>query len=89
MRDGTALDRAAQSADPRNDYARRFPALARLLLDHGAQVSISAAVALGDAEPLPRCTLPRRGAVWMVSAGLDSLPCSSTAEPGSICATIC
>lgn len=48
----TALDRAAQSAEPRNDYAQRFPALARLLLDHGAEITVSAAVALGDAERL-------------------------------------
>ena len=46
----TALDRAAISPDARNDYARRFPTLARLLLDHGAKVTISAAVALGDVE---------------------------------------
>jgi len=50
MRDSTALDRAAQSAEPHNDYAQRFPALARLLLDHGAEITISAAVALGDVE---------------------------------------
>jgi hypothetical protein len=49
MRDRTALDRAAQSAEPHNDYAQRFPALARLLLDHGAEIMISAAVAPGDA----------------------------------------
>jgi ankyrin repeat protein len=34
MRGFTALDRAAHSDKPRNDYARRFPALSRLLLDH-------------------------------------------------------
>jgi ankyrin repeat protein len=50
MQDCTALDRAAHSAKPRNDYARRFPALARLLLEHGTEITISAAVALGDAE---------------------------------------
>jgi ankyrin repeat protein len=46
----TALDRAAQSAEPRNDYAQRFPAVAQLLLDHGAEITISAAVALGEAN---------------------------------------
>ena len=46
----SALDRAAQSAEPRNDYAQRFPALARLLLDHGAEITVSAGVALGEAE---------------------------------------
>ena len=50
IRDRTALDRAAHSAEPRNDYALRFPALARLLLDHGAEITLSAAVALGDVE---------------------------------------
>ena len=50
LRDNTALDRAAQSAEPRNNYAQRFPALARLLLDHGAEITISAAVALGDEQ---------------------------------------
>jgi ankyrin repeat protein len=50
MRGGSALDRAAQSAaEPRNERAQRFPALARLLLEHGAEITISAAVALGDA----------------------------------------
>ena len=46
----TALDRAAQSAEPRNDTALRFPAIAQLLLDRGAEITISAAIALGDAE---------------------------------------
>jgi ankyrin repeat protein len=50
LRDSTALDRAAHSAEPRNGYALRFPALARLLLEHGAEITVSAAVALGDAE---------------------------------------
>jgi ankyrin repeat protein len=50
MRGSTALDRAAQSAEPRNDYAKRFRAVAQLLLDHGAEITISAAVALGDAQ---------------------------------------
>lgn len=50
MWENTALDRAAQSAEPRNDYAQRFPDIAKLLLDHGAEMTISAAVALGDAE---------------------------------------
>lgn len=46
----TALDRAALAADPRNQNAQRFPAIARLLLEHGADLTIHAAVALGD-EP--------------------------------------
>jgi ankyrin repeat protein len=46
----TALDRAAFSADPRSDHAQRFPAVARLLLEHGSELTVFAAVALGDAS---------------------------------------
>ncbi len=45
----TPLDRAALSADPRNEHAKRFPAIARLLLESGAEMTIRAAVALADA----------------------------------------
>ena len=45
----TALDRAALSADPRHGHAQRFPEIARLLLYHGAELTITAAVALADA----------------------------------------
>ena len=44
----TPLDRAALAADPRNDNARRFPIVARLLLERGAEMTIRAAVAMGD-----------------------------------------
>jgi len=44
----TPLDLAALAADPRNRGAQQFPAIARLLLDHGAEVTIRAAVALAD-----------------------------------------
>ena len=44
----TPLDRAALAARPHNDCARRFPAIARPLLDRGAEVSLPAAIALGD-----------------------------------------
>jgi ankyrin repeat protein len=46
----TPLDRAALAADPRNEHAKRFPAIAKRLLDHGAEVTICAAVALADAS---------------------------------------
>jgi len=46
----TALDRAVLAADPRNQSAKRFPPIARLLLEHGADLTIRAAVALAD-EP--------------------------------------
>jgi ankyrin repeat protein len=45
----TALDRAALAAHPHNDYANQLPAIAKLLLQHGADLTIRAAVALADA----------------------------------------
>jgi ankyrin repeat protein len=45
----TALDRASLAADPRNRNAQQFPAIAKLLLKHGADVTVRAAVALADA----------------------------------------
>ncbi len=46
----TALDRAALAADPRHpESAERFPAVAKLLLEHGAEVTVRCAVALADA----------------------------------------
>jgi ankyrin repeat protein len=45
----TPLDRAALAADPRNEVAKRFPAVASRLLERGAEVTIYAAVALADA----------------------------------------
>jgi ankyrin repeat protein len=49
IRDLTPLDRAALAADPRNDTAKTFPAIADMLLAGGAERTIHAAVALGDA----------------------------------------
>src|SRR5271157_3387109 len=46
----TALDRAALAAHPHNDHANQFPAIAKLLLEHGAELTIRAAVALADAR---------------------------------------
>lgn len=46
----TPLDRAARSAGPYNDHAQRFPAVAKLLLDRGAEVTLHAAVALADIQ---------------------------------------
>jgi len=48
LRGLTPLDRAALGARPYNDCAQRFPAVARLLLDRGAEVSLPVAIALGD-----------------------------------------
>jgi ankyrin repeat protein len=44
----TPLDYAALAADPRNRGVARFPALAQLLLQHGSEMTVRAAVALGD-----------------------------------------
>jgi ankyrin repeat protein len=48
LRGLTPLDRAALFVNPHNDGAKRFPGVARLLLDRGAEVSLNAAIALGD-----------------------------------------
>jgi ankyrin repeat protein len=48
IHDRTALDLAAMAADPRNEGAKLYPAVARLLLEQGAELTISPAVALGD-----------------------------------------
>jgi ankyrin repeat protein len=45
----TPLDRAALAADPRNNVAKVFPSIAQKLIERGAEVTIHAAVALGDA----------------------------------------
>jgi ankyrin repeat protein len=45
----TPLDRAALAADPRNRTAQRFPLIAELFLERGAELTIYAAVALADA----------------------------------------
>jgi ankyrin repeat protein len=79
MRDSTALDRAAHSAEPRNDYAQRFPAVARLLLDHGAEITISAAVALGDVQRVREMIVadPAMLRRTLRNGGLLSLGCES------------
>jgi ankyrin repeat protein len=83
MRDSTALDRAAQSAGPGNGGAQRFPAVARLLLDRGAELTLSAAVALGDAEqvramlaadPAPLRRSPRHGGLLSLAVNHNQLP---------------
>ena len=45
----TPIDLAAMAADPRNKRAERFPQVAALLREHGAALTVRAAVALGDA----------------------------------------
>jgi ankyrin repeat protein len=46
----TPLDHGALAADPRNRCAERFPATAQLLLQQGAELTVRAAVALGDQD---------------------------------------
>jgi ankyrin repeat protein len=50
-RELTPLDHAALGVDPRNKRGEGFPRVAALLLEHGAAMTVRAAVALGD---LPR-----------------------------------
>ncbi len=50
LRGFTSLDRAALGVTYYNDRAHRFPAIARLLLDRGAEVTLPAAIALGKAD---------------------------------------
>jgi ankyrin repeat protein len=57
----TPLDRAALAVDPRNDKAGDFPAVARLLLAHGADVTIRAAVALADTARIRELVLAEPG----------------------------
>jgi ankyrin repeat protein len=46
----TPLDHAALGVSPRNDRSKRFPRIAQLLLEYGAQLTVRAAVALGDED---------------------------------------
>lgn len=71
----TPLDRAAIAARPENDMAQRFPAVARQLLDHGAEVTIRAAVALADTERVREGITGNRGLLREIgsSGGLLSV----------------
>ena len=50
----TPLDYAALAADPRNHRAEHFPRIAVMLLEHGADLTVRAAVALGDGPRVRR-----------------------------------
>jgi len=63
----TPLDHAALAADPRNQSAQRFPAIARQMLEHGADLTIRAAVALGDAPRIRELIHAAPGWVKQVS----------------------
>jgi ankyrin repeat protein len=62
----TALDRAALAADPRNQGADQFPAIASLLREHGAAVTIRAAVALADVQRIRELVQAEPGLVRQV-----------------------
>jgi ankyrin repeat protein len=55
LRGLTPLDRAALAADPRNQAAQEFPAIANLLLQRGAELTVRGAVALGNAARVQEC----------------------------------
>jgi ankyrin repeat protein len=59
----TPLDRAALAVDSRNDRAQGFPAIARLLLARGADLTICAAVALADIARIRELLLADPGAL--------------------------
>jgi ankyrin repeat protein len=61
LRGLTPVDRAVLAVDPRNDSAQKFPGVARLLLDRGVDVTLHAAVALGDAERIRELVAARPG----------------------------
>lgn len=50
MRGDTPLDCAAYAGGPYDNAGQRFPEIAKLLLDHGAEMTVAAAVALSDVE---------------------------------------
>ena len=53
----TPLDYAALGVDPRNDRGTRFAATAKVLLEHGAEPTVRAAVALGDQDRVRQSVL--------------------------------
>lgn len=65
----TALDRAALTADPRNEKAKAFPAIAKGLLQHGAEMTIYAAVALADVSRIREVIQDDPGLVRQIYKG--------------------
>jgi ankyrin repeat protein len=63
----TALDHAALAADPRNDRAREFPVTAKQLLAQGAELTVRAAVALGDQVRVRELILAQPGLLRQIS----------------------
>ncbi len=52
----TALDRAALAVDPRDESVKKFPVLAKRLLEGGAELTVRGAVALGDGKRVRELT---------------------------------
>lgn len=63
LRGDTPLDRAALAFDPRHDRAETFAAIAQMLQDHGAEVTLAAAVALDDAARVRELLAANPGAL--------------------------
>jgi ankyrin repeat protein len=59
IRGFTPLDRAALAADPRNHCAEGFRAVAKLLLEHRAEMTVRGGVALADAPRVRELVLAR------------------------------
>ena len=71
----TPLDHAALAADPRNDRAERFPRVAAMLIEHGAELTLRAAVALGDGTRCSDSTSrPSRICCVRLAAAADCSP---------------
>ncbi len=65
----TPLDHAALAADPRNRCAEQFPATAQLLLEHGAELTVRGAVALGDEARVRELILAAPDRLRVVTGG--------------------
>jgi ankyrin repeat protein len=63
----TPLDHAALGANPRNKRAERFPRVAALLLEHGAMLTVRAAVALGDLPQVRQFIAAEPGLLQQIS----------------------
>jgi ankyrin repeat protein len=64
----TPLDYAALAADPRDGTVERFPAIAQLLLQHGAELTVRAAVALGDHDRVHELIAADPGLLHQISS---------------------
>jgi ankyrin repeat protein len=76
LNDLTALDHAALAIRPGNQHGARFPAVAELLLENGAEITIYAAVALADAPRVRELVSANPGALRRIgtwSGGLLTL----------------